>query len=278
MKKYITADITSIEEERRSDQKAIAKNPNTGPRTLIRLSVSPYWEVQEAVAANPNTPPEVLKDMSQHMDGVVSRAVARNPSTPEKVLRSLYNKANAVSDVAMLSALAINPNLSDKLKQLMLNSRYRGVHKYLAKNPNISEDIARQLAAENKFDISEALLGNLNISEDLRNEIIDRLGARSDFTFLIVHDPDQYVAYDIESIIERVIESFGYKYSDFWDEEVDDANFEDGESRYTFDAYCQYIPYIDIRKQIADKVISELESAGYSVDPNWDHSRVFNNV
>ena len=56
MKKYIKADTSDIMEEPTWVRMAIASDPDTRPRTLIRLAADPVMVVRYLVSQNPSTP------------------------------------------------------------------------------------------------------------------------------------------------------------------------------------------------------------------------------
>ena len=65
----------------------LARNHNTPPEILDRLSYDEDWYVLCWVASNPNTPPETLDRLANHEGWCVLYCVAYyNPNTPQYIL------------------------------------------------------------------------------------------------------------------------------------------------------------------------------------------------
>jgi len=67
----------------------LARNPNTPPEILTKLSGDTNWGVRWEVANNHNTSPETLAKLASEMDGWIRRRVASNPNTPHETLTQL---------------------------------------------------------------------------------------------------------------------------------------------------------------------------------------------
>jgi hypothetical protein len=65
----------------------LARNHNTPPEILDRLSYDESWIVREGVALNPNTPPETLEQLANDGGSWIRYCVAYyNPNTPQYIL------------------------------------------------------------------------------------------------------------------------------------------------------------------------------------------------
>ena len=78
MKKYIKADISSLSEESTLTRMAVASDPATAPRVLVRLADDPKYIVRYLVSKNPSTPAGVITedfsdyDLIEHYDEAIA--------------------------------------------------------------------------------------------------------------------------------------------------------------------------------------------------------------
>ena len=71
------------------DKLELARNINTDPAELARLSSDEDARIRANVARNPSTPQEALIRLASDKDARIRCVVASNPSTPREALESL---------------------------------------------------------------------------------------------------------------------------------------------------------------------------------------------
>ena len=107
------------------------------------------FNMQNSIAKNPNTPPRILEKLSKPIGETIRSSVARNPSTPAETLENLSNIDNYV----VLSALVENPNLPDEILLKLSFSRFAVIREMATGR------IMKRFDPEWKVD--ESVIGNL---------------------------------------------------------------------------------------------------------------------
>lgn len=157
MKRYIKADIVDITDESATNNRALAKDPNTRPRTLDQLARDARNSVRISVAGNKNTSPETLAYLANDHEPKVRYAVASNPNTPTTALAKLLDKSNMNDvvkfDAHMICTIIANPKTPIDLLAKIANSTNdsaRGclVDRWATAHAKIPDVILDQLAED----------------------------------------------------------------------------------------------------------------------------------
>jgi hypothetical protein len=125
----------------------LAVNPSTHPEILKKLLLADVTaklkdDIREAVAKNPNTPQKILVKLANDDDPWIREAVAKNPSLPTEVLLKLAND----SDEDVKTEIAHNPNTPPEALVKLANDDEYSVRAGVAKNPNTPPEALIKLA------------------------------------------------------------------------------------------------------------------------------------
>lgn len=147
-----------------SADEALARNPNTPPRTLELKSTYLFSDTTNLIAANPSTPPGVLSRLAKKVDLTPSKDytdgdrrrymlnrvnVASNPSTPQVTLLTLAKDESP----EIRAAVACNTSSSAKIVTLLANDPDADVREAALSNPvfNLLEHIGIASLAEHEI-------------------------------------------------------------------------------------------------------------------------------
>lgn len=248
MKKYIKADIISVEDENPYTLLGIALDTNTRPGTLawIITNYSDDLSLRRAVLNNPNTPTNILREYalpSSKIDVWDSVCVAGNPSTPANLLRELVN----IDNVSVLAALA--------------------------RNPNSPEDVLRICADSSSSYVRGTLLNNFNAPLNIRR--VAAVNARTAFYLNFVDAGTVPSNATIERGVNQIIRQAGYKCINFDWQALDPEDFG---SKYEGMCICEFLVRCSVilDTDIANKLMNQLNEYFIShgielIGSDWMH-------
>jgi len=153
----------------------IARNPNTSPATLERLSLSEIGDrrlLTEALLSNRNTPPAVIDRLAHNEAPHIRSLVAEHP----RILPPILDRLAKDQHVEVRWGVARNPNASPELLDRLSRDKDTWVRRTVARHPNASPGLldrlsmdedggVRQRVAENPY-TSPAILKRLAFDKD----------------------------------------------------------------------------------------------------------------
>jgi hypothetical protein len=125
----------------RSDVREAARNPNTAPEDLERLTESTNEYVLGDVAGNPKLSEAALRKLANHGGYLVEWGLAHNRSTPGDILSRLGGSANEYTR----GFVAANPNAPAAILAVLSKDRMDHVRWSVAQNPSTPRSIIEVL-------------------------------------------------------------------------------------------------------------------------------------
>lgn len=226
MKRYIKATVSDLSNESRDSLVALAKNPTTSQRDLVRLAQSSDSLVRNLAIANPSIPGDILQKFASN--GATKAAVACNPNTPSDVLAELSSDPSSI------------------------------VRMRVAENPATPINILVTLADDYDDDVVGAVAKNPNTPEDIRKQIINNCIWETEFRFYLCgariskEDITEFKGCFNQAVTAQGFEPHGIDY------DPDDVD--------TYDiiyAFSQWIPLESVSQAIINKCLADLGEMGY---------------
>ena len=146
-----------------------AKDPNTTPEELDKLSNNKNENVKHSVASNTSTPPETLIKLSNDKNENVRYSVAMNSSTPPEILVKL------ASDENYMFRELVTRNQSTPLETLikLSDDEHNHVRISVATNSSTPPEILVKLASDEHYYVRKAVASNTSTSPETLVKLSD---------------------------------------------------------------------------------------------------------
>jgi Leucine rich repeat variant len=147
---------------------AIAENPNTPPKLLLKFTVDSAPGVRQGVTKNINAPVAILETLADDEDARVRAELAKNPSIPDSILKRLA--VDPIQDVR--NSIIENPQATSDVLDLFANEHDDKIRAKVAQHSNISAEAILKFSEDDNCMVREALLKNqCNLSEEVLNKL-----------------------------------------------------------------------------------------------------------
>jgi hypothetical protein len=133
------------------------------PLPLIHLAEDDSDFVRHAISRNPNTPQEIagLAGDPSHFQQLLQIGANGNNQKQLERLSTSYS-------VKLRAAVAINPNLSWRVMEVLANDSSYKVRRILARNQNAPDRVLEILAGDRHRGVRVSVAANPNTSKDIR--------------------------------------------------------------------------------------------------------------
>lgn len=250
MKRYVKANIISLEDEGVNGRISIASDPATRPETLDRLMA-------------------LTEDLdAERLD--VWRSISLNPNTSAKTLDYMARSRRILNAYAILINIAANPNTSAETLEYLSRLRYRdGILIQVALNPNTSIPVLRDLAKHSDAYVRWAVRQNPKTPQSLRDHIPQ---VTTGTEVYIWYNIGTATVQDVKDCICDVFKNAGFPLRNVYDEDIDEGvdDFD-----HVFSARCDLILGVADSARLDREVHDRLRRLGvkdisYSDDDEYD--------
>ena len=184
-----------------------AKDPNTTPEELDKLSNNKNENVKHSVASNTSTSPETLIKLSNNKNENVRYSVAMNSSTPPEILVKL------ASDENYMIRESVSRNQSTPLETLikLSDDEHNHVRISVATNSSTPLEVLVKLASDEHYYVRKAVASNtptspevlVKLSNDehyyVRKEVASNTSTSPETLVKLSNDENYYVRYSVAS-------------------------------------------------------------------------------
>lgn len=189
---YITAAVTSLDDEPLDTKITIAENPVTRAVTLVRLY-------------------DYANRLPVHNGIRLKEAIASNPNTPTDILVKLARTNPVYSGNKVLHNIVMNPSAPQPMVEELL--KYERIQQYIVWDKNAPEVILRRLLEQPNLAIHIAIgvYNHQNTTQDMRDQINEEYllfnYLTTDFNYDIQDQPDWG---SLVNAVETLLTQAGY--------------------------------------------------------------------